>query len=124
MTRPTRLFLLVTLSAMTAFVTFIARSERNRIALIDRKGFIVRGEKFGVSIGDSTQLAASILQRDGYEYVDTQRGGYCIAKHYAADVELLVYFDDSWRKTTVCVGTRDARVLSIQWNAGTFTPEL
>lgn len=119
-----RIALFLIVIGAIAFAILFASSERNRAALLSQEGFITEGSKFGVSVGQTTESAATTLRRANWQYIETKNGGYCYRHVYSTATKVVVFFDESWRKTTFCLGTKDGHVISIQWNADPFTPDI
>jgi hypothetical protein len=118
-----RVAMLVLLTAVAVLAVFVLSNERNRDTIFDPEGFMREGAKFGVSIGQPLGLATAVLRRSNWRYFAAHNGGYCIRHRYTADMKVTVFFDGSWRKTTLCIASKHGRVVSIQWNAAPFTPE-
>lgn len=105
-------------------VIVLLSGERSRTALFQPQGFLTAGEQFGIAVGEPIDEAASALRNADWHFVGVQNGGYCIRRLYPPTTKVIVYYDPSWRKTTLCIVEKDKRVSSIQWHAAPFTPEL
>lgn len=106
-----------------ALGAFLLSSERNRAAIFERSGSVRAGGKFGISIGAPEGESIQELQQRGWYHVGHQEGGYCIRTPYPPGNSVHIFFDESWRKITFCVVSKNRRVVALQWYAWTFTPE-
>jgi hypothetical protein len=102
---------------------FIA-DERNRAALLVPEGVVDHGEKFGVSVGESREMARGSLLSGGFGFEGSQVGGRCVRHAYEPTEMVDVFSDRSWRSGTVCVISRDSRVVAVDWLFMPMTPEL
>lgn len=108
----------------TWFTIIIFGNESNRISLFIRHGFIEHGSRFGISVGQKYERLPSVLPNSHLNLVGIQHGGYCYHHNYPDNEIVSVYYDQSWRKMTVCIGEKAGRVASLQWDASSFQPRL
>lgn len=105
-----------------AFAIVLIVSPLTRMGLIGSEGHITTGEFLGVKIGDSATSANEKMNRHGFDFVDDYDGGECMGIEHLADIKIELYYDNSWRRGTVCIGSKEDKVVSIDWMYGLAFP--
>lgn len=120
MVRATAILALVILSA---FFLWFASNPFNRAALFGSGGRSETTAHFGIAIGMPSEAASAILAENGFGRDQPQNAGRCLGRDFAeAQEQLELWRDRSWRRATICIGTRDGRVRSLVWSFGPWMP--
>ena len=105
----------IALVAVLLFFSF----EPNRLAISWTGGFVKEGAKFGVQIGQPADTAQASLAKMGWKFSEILDGHECLSKNYPDGVRVELYEDRTWRSGSLCLASKDNRVLSIEWD---YTP--
>ena len=110
-------------SAGVGYAAAISRySAFNRAALAGSHGRLEAGEKFGIAIGDDYEAVEAKFTELGFERRELTKPQSCHGFTYAADLTPHLWFDNSWRKGTVCVVSSAGRVIYLSWTYGLGFP--
>jgi hypothetical protein len=96
-------------------IFYFLSDEYNRVAVLGSEGSIDSGSKFGLEIGMLRSDADAILNTRGLELVESFYGGSCLNRSYPDDQRIEVWSDDSWRRGTICLASKNDTVDSIGW---------
>ena len=116
------LLLAITVVAATYVLAISRHSELNRAGLLGASGRIDAGKKFGVSIGADYREVQDALEGLGFEERDLTKPQSCHGFDYPEHQEPQLWFDDSWRKGTLCVVTSGGSVVDLSWSYGMGFP--
>ena len=102
-------------------IAIFLSNEWNRAAF-GSEGYIVEGEKFGLSIGASKEEITDYLVHRGLVN-GTQWGanetGYnpqrCHSHIYPDKYEVQIWVDESWRGGVICVAYLDSKLARVSW---------
>ncbi|SMC97472.1 hypothetical protein SAMN06272759_11542 [Novosphingobium sp. B1] len=97
-------------------------SSFNRAGLAGASGRIDTGKKFGVSIGNNPRDIEVKFTALGFEKVELTKARSCHGFDYAEDQNLQLWFDDSWRRGTLCVVSSGSRIMYLSWSYGVGFP--
>jgi len=121
--------LLLALAALASLYVFLS-SERNQ-DVISSKGFIDRGSKFGVTIGQSKSVVDNGLRQRGYAIGSSASSmkingshtkNHCYSKPIADNLIPVIYYDNTWRRGSLCVVYLEEKVKEIHWWYDMFAP--
>lgn len=101
---------------------FSSYADFNRSGIFGSNGRIAMGSKFGVEIGDSYEKAKSLMLSLGFENPDLTKAGSCHGYDYGKEFEPHLWFDNSWRKGTICIITSSNKVRYVSWSYGLGFP--
>lgn len=120
------LSLLLALALLGWGAFMFARNPDNASALQSSSGFIDKGGKFGVQVGDHLRTVDQALQSHHFTYYPRDEFQTCLTHGYPPTQAVLVYQDDSWRRGTTCIAYERAsrRVRAIEWAYGPFMVDL
>ena len=122
-----RFFWLVALSVGILIATYFILRDTSEMAEFarsptDYRGQILTGEKFGISIGDSTPLVTEKLKGNGLIYRETSSIEHnrktpdtCHGFKYENIDMIRLYYDPSWRRGVVCVIVKDDAMVAMSW---------
>ncbi|TGY89208.1 hypothetical protein E5163_08810 [Marinicauda algicola] len=109
-------------AAALAVIAIFLSDALNRAAVgLNSEGSRESGKKFGIKIGTSFDEALQILQQKGFNlvtYGEEVRCSYVERDRYNG----YQFYDDSWRKASVCLAVVDQEVVAISWWVNPFTP--
>jgi len=109
-------YLLIALPMLCiAVAAILILSPLTRVAITRSKGKIDEGRFLDVEIGSMSAAAHKALTDRGFRHIERTQGGNCMGIFYEANFEVNLYFDDSWRRGTICVASIDGRVRSVRW---------
>ncbi len=111
--------IVVVLLAMSAIEL---ANESTRALVFRPNGVEERGSAFGVQVNDTRGDAADALARRHFTRVQTKAGGRCLLRNFSSDYVLDLFDDNTWRKGTICIATREGRVEAILWMFNPFMP--
>jgi hypothetical protein len=94
----------------------------NRAGLWGSNGRIGEGERFGLSIGQSYQSAAARMSALGFEARPITKENSCHGHDYDRNRQLALWWDDSWRKGTICIVVLNGEVEYVSWMYGVGFP--
>ena len=116
--------LLVALASVgVGYATALSRhSAFNRAALAGSNGRIESGQKFGVAIGDEYDAVEMKFRELGFEQRELTKPQSCHGFTYASELTPHLWFDNSWRKGTLCVVSSGGRVKYLSWTYGLGFP--
>jgi hypothetical protein len=112
-----RIFVLSSALVAVAIAAFLSVAE-NRDLLLRGGGYMESGEKYGVTVGLPTLDALKILKDRGYVYNASYDGGLCVLKRFPPGNRLDVMFDETWRKGSICVASKNGHVVGLEWAHG------
>jgi hypothetical protein len=106
-------------------ITFLS-DEDNASALRSSAGFIERGSKFDVSVGDHIGTVGRTIGKHHFQLWERPDLQSCLTHAYPWTQAVNVYSDDTWRRGTACVAfdRRTRLVRSIEWAYGPFMVDL
>lgn len=115
--------LLVSVVLGAAYVLVGSRhSPFNRAGLVGASGRIDAGEKFGVAIGADYNTNEELFKSLGFEKRELTKPKSCHGFDYSEHQDVQLWFDDSWRKGTLCVVSTRAKVVYVSWSYGVGFP--
>ena len=112
------LLVIVGLAGVSHALAVSRYSAFNRAGLVGSQGRISSGRKFGVGIGDDYHAVARAFGQLGFEERELTKPHSCHSFAYAAHLTPHLWFDNSWRKGTLCVVTSGDRVVYLSWAYG------
>jgi hypothetical protein len=118
-----RTIALIAVGLFVLLMAMLIADERTRVALLAPEGVVEQGEKFGVSVGATREIAQGTLLRRGFDFSGSQLGGRCVRHTYDPTETVDVLSDRSWRRGTVCVISRESHVVAVDWLFMPLTPE-
>lgn len=99
-----------------ALTLFAISDPRNFVYLFNWSGHETAGERFGVKVGDATEVAkAKLGTLSGLYLTEDKAGGACANAKIDKSQRLTLYTDWSWRKGMVCLVSKDDQVVEIIW---------
>lgn len=106
--------------ALGLSVMFLAE-ERNRALLLEPRGHIESGEKFGIRVGMTAARGESIATSQGLHLRELapQPVDVCGTRTSNPGEEMQAFRDDSLRRGYVCTFIRNGQVVAVAW---TFCP--
>ena len=107
--------LLAGLTVMLIALGYLAFDDFTRAGLLASQGHAEEGSKFGVEIGMELDDAGHGLRERGLRPVALTAPASCHGRIYAAEHELELWYDDTWRRGTICLASVNGRVESISW---------
>jgi hypothetical protein len=114
--------ILIALTIMVIAMGFLMFDDFNRAGVLGSKGYLEEGSKFGVEVGLELGEARTVLREKGLRPVDLTAPSSCHGRTYSADRQLELWYDDTWRRGTICLSSVDRRVVSISWSFNWMTP--
>ena len=97
-------------------------SAFNRAGITGAAGRIGSGEKFGTTIGDPPSEAERNFKELGFEKVALTRPQSCHGFRYSKEQTVQLWFDNSWRRGTLCVVSSAQKVTHLSWSYGIGFP--
>ena len=101
---------------------FSRHADFNRSGILGSKGRITTGSKFGIEIGENYETAKSLMLSLGFENPELTKAGSCHGYDYGKELEPHLWFDNSWRKGTICIITSSNKVRHVSWSYGLGFP--
>jgi len=99
----------------------VATNASARAVLFRPNAIVEVGDGFGVSIGSARSDALDGLRR-ALRHAETKSGGTCLFREFSDEYVLDVFRDDTWRRGTVCIASRDDVVVAVVWMFNPFMP--
>jgi hypothetical protein len=90
-------------------------SPLTRLALFNSEGHITHGSFLDIEVGDSSESAADAMKRHEFKLVRVSAGGECMGVIHSISNHVELYFDDSWRRGTICLVSKKGRIVAIDW---------
>ena len=116
-------FLLLSALLGTAYVfAWSPHASYNRAGIIGTTGRIDSGAKFGVTIGDVQWTAQKTFWKAGFYRVESTKPQSCHGFEYSKTQNIEVWFDDSWRRGTLCVVSSESKITHLSWSYGFGSP--
>lgn len=113
---------------VSGLIVVFLSNEWNRAAL-GSEGYIEKGTKFGLTIGDRKQEITEHLVTRGLVDESTSGAnetGYnsqsCLLHIYPSKYEVQVWGDDSWRRGTICIAFLDGKLARMSWHYNMLQP--
>lgn len=97
-------------------------SEFNLAGVTGSSGRIDEGERFRVKIGAEYGEVKRIMEGLGFEKRDLTKPNSCHGFTYPEELTPQLWFDNSWRKGTLCVITSRDKVAYLSWSYGIGFP--
>ena len=114
---------LVLLTAGAAYALVLSQfAAFNRAGLWGSNGRISKGERFGLSIGQDYGSAAARMSALGFKTHAVTKDSSCHGFDYDRSRQLALWWDDSWRKGTICLVVLDGKVEYVSWMYGMGSP--
>ncbi|WP_417616849.1 hypothetical protein [Parasphingorhabdus sp.] len=101
---------------------FSRYADFNRSGILGSNGHVVTGGKFGIEVGENYKRAEAVMMSLGFENPELTKAGSCHGYDYGKDLEPNLWFDNSWRKGTICIVTSSDKVRHISWSYGLGFP--
>ena len=111
----TLLFFLYTLG-------FSRHADFNRSGILGSKGRIATGSRFGINVGDNYETAKELMISLGFENAELTKAGSCHGYDYGKELHPHLWFDNSWRRGTICIITSSNKVQYVSWSYGMGFP--
>lgn len=109
--------------ALIALTVWVLSDEFNLRAITGSAGATRAQAALGLPIGMPAAQAAARLEDKGLvEFQDDTPAVPCLNGVYAADETVRLFADDSWRRGTVCLASREGRISQIVWRFAPLTP--
>ena len=119
MRKPAAIFIAIAFALLALFLA----DEFSRAAIAGSSGHIERGRRFGITVGESRETAASALRRRHIESVEPTSDFHgCFLQPAPPESEVSLYHDNSWRKGVICLITVDDKVTMIRWHYDWLAP--
>ena len=90
----------------------------NRAGLFGSNGRIDAGRKFGVEVGNDYRSAQTKFRSLGFIQIDMAKSQSCHGYDYPIHEVPHLWFDDSWRKGTLCIVSSNNRIKYLSWSYG------
>lgn len=100
----------------------VLADEYNRAGVLSSRGVSTSGERFGVAIGMDSMQARDVLRRRGLTPVELTLAQSCHGRTYTSDEQVELWYDDTWRRGTICVVSRSSRVTVVSWSYNWMAP--
>lgn len=113
---------LVALILLVFAFGFSRYADFNRAGIMGSKGRVANGSKFGIEVGEHYSKSESLMASLGFENVQLTKDNSCHGYDYQDDMEPHLWFDNSWRKGTICVVTSSGKVKYVSWTYGMGFP--
>jgi hypothetical protein len=113
---------LATLLFLLYALGFSQHAEFNRSGVSGSKGRITTGSKFGIKVGENYETARALMISLGFENPELTKAGSCHGYDYGEELEPHLWFDNSWRKGTICIITSSNKVQYVSWSYGVGFP--
>jgi hypothetical protein len=97
-------------------------ADFNLSGILGSKGRITNGSKFGIEVGENYETAKALMISLGFERSELTKEGSCHGYIYGTELEPHLWFDNSWRKGTICIVTSSNKVRYISWSYGLGFP--
>ena len=114
--------LLAGLTVTMIAVGYLALDDFNRAGILASRGTIEEGSKFGVEIGMELDDAGHVLRERGLRPAALTAPASCHERTYSAERELELWYDDTWRRGTICLASVHGQVVSVSWRYDWMTP--
>jgi hypothetical protein len=101
---------------------FSRYADFNRSGILGSKGRVGTGSKFGIEVGENYSKAKALMTSLGFENPELTKVGSCHGYDYGKEFELHLWFDNSWRKGTICIITSSDEVRYVSWSYGMGFP--
>jgi hypothetical protein len=113
---------LMTLVFFLYTLGFSRHAEFNRSGISGSKGRITTGSKFGIQVGENYETSRALMISLGFENPELTKTGSCHGYDYGEELEPHLWFDNSWRKGTICIITSSNKVQYVSWSYGAGFP--
>lgn len=110
----------ITIFAFVVAIVFLS-NEWNRAAF-GSIGYIEQGKKFGIIIGSPLTEKIEALKARGFIHELPTKKHSCFGRDYPENIKLDLIYDDSWRRGSICIGSKSGVITSINWRYDMFRP--
>lgn len=107
--------------ALLATCAALLADDVNRMMILKPQGQIASGSVFGVGVGDPRGASVALL-RARFGNHDVKRGGRCLGREHGPEFKLDIFYDESWRRGSICTISSNERVVAVEWYFNPFAP--
>ena len=113
---------LVLIVIVVGILVYLSSDELDQAGFTSSSGYIESGTKFGIYIGMPVSDARQRLAGRGLSPVDLTRERSfnspqrCHGRTYGPDRHVELWWDNSWRRGTICLTSTRDKVASVSWH--------